>query len=109
MQTQFHVFKGTLDELYEVVKTAAVETNFESYRIEVLKDCYSDAPTYKVRYWRQRLVSLKPASEVPGQPPGQELERQGVWVEDHLPWVQADDADGALHQALGFLSQRFQK
>jgi hypothetical protein len=91
MQVQFEVFKKTLDEVYEVVTTVIVNTGGRSYRIEVLRDCYSSQPTYKVRCWHMRNVG----------------EQQGLWMKDDLAWVQQGDPDAALQQALGFLSRRF--
>ena len=96
MDVQFDLFKDDLHELYEVVRTVHVDTNFQSYRIEVLRDCYGKNHSYKVRSWRREdLESGQPA--------------RAVWVKYDLPWVSAEDAIGALHQGLSFLRERVRK
>ena len=88
MDVQFDLFKGDLDELFEVVRTVLVDTSFESYRLEVLRNCYPSDLPYKVRCWR--LEDLN-------------------WVKYDLPWVAAPNATDALHVGLSRLKERVRK
>ncbi len=73
-----------LSEAYEVVKTAVVVMNERTYRIEVLKSYWNPNDPFNTRAW---------------------IKRDGTWVEYDLPWTSRPDADSALAQALGFLSE----
>ena len=92
-----------LTEAYEVVKTVEVVHNRRIYRIDVIK-CYSTPPVhYEVRYWKREWVVLQQGDMTNGKFDNKP-ENMWVLVQSSLPWVHSDDPEGALHQALNFLT-----
>ena len=98
-----------LSEAYEVVKTAIVVMDEETYRIEVLKSYSNPSVPFSTRAWIEEDVTVQPT--YPQGPKGFERqpESREVWVDYDLPWTARDTADGALAQALGFLAEQAKK
>lgn len=99
------------NEAYIVEKTVEVvaENGGESQtiRIEALRDLRDGH--YSTRAYRQEHVTLQPTYPQTGGEYDQLPKEFRVWVDYDLPWTHRDDADGALSQALGFLSERCNK
>jgi len=76
----------------------------QTIRIEALCDLRDGH--YCTRAYRQEHVVLQPAYPQTGEKYDRAPEVFRVWVDYNLPWTHREDADGALSQALGFLSER---
>jgi hypothetical protein len=98
-----------ITEVYEVVKTIEVHlASNRVFRLEALLIADNpDAPEYSVRYYeRQTLYKAKNAPGGVSTQQSPEASEVHVWVPDQLPWVRNRTADGALQQALGFVTDR---
>lgn len=90
------------DPQYVEVVALIAGTN-EHIRIEALFNPHNKQ--YSTRAFVQKHVTITPtytSTENPDQKP----EELSMWVDYELPWVLRDSAEGALTQALGFLSDR---
>lgn len=108
------IVKSTYDacsEAYIVEKTVEVVAQIgeenETIRIEALRDLRDGH--YSARAYRREHVTVQPTYPQTGAKYDRSPEVFQVWVDYDLPWVHREDADGALSQALGFLSQRCKK
>jgi len=98
-------------EAYIVEKTveivAEIAEENQTIRIEALRDLRSGR--YCTRAYRQEHVTLQPTHPITGGKHDRPLTRFRVWVDYSLPWIDREDADGALSQALSFLNERCNK
>jgi hypothetical protein len=98
-------------EAYIIEKTVEVVAKIgeenEMIRIEALRDLRDGH--YSTRAYRREHVTLQPTHLQTGGKYDRSPEVFKVWVNFDLPWVHREDADGALSQALGFLSERCNK
>ena len=108
----FQTVKDFLAEAYEVVRSVDVvgRKSEKIIRVEVLK-CLSKSNTFntfKCLYWQYEHITAQPTypkvTDASGTPAGERgLENYEILVCSDFPWVEADSADLALSQALGFL------
>jgi hypothetical protein len=92
-----------LTEAYEVVKTVEVVHKRKIYRINVLK-CYSNPPVhYQAECWKQEWVVLQQGDMTNGKFDNRP-ENMWVLVRSSLADVYSDKPEGALRQALNFLT-----
>jgi hypothetical protein len=98
IQDPFSRFGKEFSEMYEVVRTVITVRHRRLYKVEVLKDHTAPA-RYKVHFSLQERLIIKPVHSKPNE------EFKKVWVDLTLPWVETDDADSALDQALLQLSE----
>jgi len=96
---------------YIVEKTVDVEAEIrgesQMIRIEALRH-FRDGH-YSTRAYRQEHVTLQPTYPQSGGKNDRLPEDYRIWVDYDLPWTHHEDADSALSQALGFLSERCDK
>ncbi|WP_417799070.1 hypothetical protein [Terasakiella pusilla] len=99
------------NEFYTVAKTIEVVVliNGEQchIRIDALKD--ETQGVYTTHSYFEENVTLQPTYPNSGglfQRPTQDYQ---IWTSFNLPWTRSDTADGALNQALGWLSERCDK
>lgn len=97
MQEPFARFEKDFPEMYEVVRAVIVVRNQRIYKIEVLKDHTAPA-RFKIHYSLEERLEIKPMDS-------KEKEFKKVWIDLTLPWVETDDADSALNQAMFRISQ----
>ena len=99
--------KHFISEVYEVVKTIELVTDFGSIRIEAVKRYSNGESYYATHSYNQIRSRLKDVQETDN---GKDIGTEDiyyVWVLDtSAPWTSRDTADGALAQAIGFLSER---
>ena len=98
MQDPFSRFVKDFPEMYEVVRTVIVVRHRMLYKVEVLKDQTALA-RFKVHFSLQERLAIKPVDSK------SEDDFKKVWVDLTLPWIETDDANSALNQALLQLSQ----
>jgi len=98
-------------EAYIIEKTVEVVAEIGSeiltIRIEALRDLRDGH--FCTRAYRQENVTLQPTYPQTHGKYDRSPDDFTVWVAYDLPWTHREDADGALSQALGFLSQRCSK
>ena len=97
VQDPFARFVHAFPEMYEVVKTVIVVRDRRLYKVEVLKDHVLPG-AFKVHFSRQERLAVEPVDS-------SKEEFKKVWVDFTLPWVETNDANSALNQALLELSQ----
>ena len=98
MQDPFPRFAKDFPEMYEVVRTVIIVRNRALYRVEVLED-HASPVRFKVHFSIQERLTIKTVDS------DSEEEFKKVWVDLTLPWVETQDANSALNQALHQLSQ----
>jgi hypothetical protein len=98
MQDPFSGFAKEFPEMYEVVRTVMVVRNRRLYKVEVLKD-HIPLGGFKVHFSIQERLPINPIDSESKE------KFKKVWVDLTLPWVETQDADSALKQALLQLSQ----
>jgi hypothetical protein len=86
----FQVFQDKFDSLEEVVQTVYADASENQYRIEVCKTRHPHDPNadhFVIHYF---------------------VKRNGQYVDDdtHLPWADGHTKEGALAEALDFISER---
>jgi hypothetical protein len=91
-------FVKEFPEMYEVVRTVVLVRHRRLYKVEVLKD-YTVPARFKIHFSLQERLTIKPVDSE------SEEEFKKVWVDLTLPWIETDDANSALNQALLQLSQ----
>ena len=101
MQEPFSRFEKEFSEMYEIVRTVIVLRDGRTFRIEVVEDCQSERPRFKVNYSVRERANLEVAL-----PRSQKLELHEVWVPVNFPMVDTDDALSALTQAMGFVARK---
>ena len=98
-------------EIYIVEKTveAVVEIagEMQMIRIEALRDLRDDH--FCTRAFMRETVTLQPTFPQTDDKFDRKPEEFQIWVDYDLPWTDREEADQALTQALGFLSQRCNK
>lgn len=91
MEEPFVRFEKELSEMYEVARTAIVVAGRKHIRVEVLKDCRSERPRFKVWY-----STLERSPEL----------GHHVWADANFPsWVDTDNELGAFTQGLEFVAE----
>ncbi len=99
------------NEAYIVEKTVEVVADIggesQTIRIEALRDLYNGR--YSTRSYKEEHVTLQPTYPQRGGRNVRQPKEFRVWVGYDLPWTDRDDADGAISQALAFLSERCDK
>jgi hypothetical protein len=98
MQDPFSRFVRDFPEMYEVVRTILVVRHRRLYKVEVLKN-HTAFASFKVHFSLQERLPVKPIDSK------SEENFKKIWVDLTLPWVETEDADSALNQALLQLSQ----
>ena len=98
IQEPFARFEKDFPEMYEVVRAVIVVRNQRIYKIEVLKDHTAPA-RFKIHYSLEERLEIQPMDSKAMK------EFKKVWVDLTLPWVETDDADSALNQAVFRISQ----
>lgn len=95
-------------EFYVVEKTVEVVVQIlgesQTIRIEALQSLPQGK--YSTRAYIQEHVTVQPTYPQTGSKFDRKPESVRVWVDYDLPWTNRESADEALHQALGFLSER---
>ncbi len=94
----FSRFVQAFPEMYEVVRTVIVVRDRKLYKVEVLMD-HAAPGAFKVHFSRQERLAIEPVDSKSKE------EFKKVWVDLTLPWVETNDANSALNQALLQLSQ----
>jgi len=98
-------------EAYIIEKSVEVVAEIggkeQTLRIEALRDLRDGH--YCTRAYRQEHVTLQPTYPKTFEKYDRSPEEFRIWVDYDLPWTHREDADGALSQALGFLSERCNK
>jgi hypothetical protein len=97
----------TFSEVYQVVRTAVVVMDEQTYRIDVLKGYSTAAAPYTARCWVQQHVTVQPTA--PAAPRKGERKDEGVtiWVEYHLASpVEGKGRKVVLAQALASLAEQ---
>ena len=92
----------TVEKSIEVVVTIRGED--ETIRIDALKD--ELIGRYKTKAYREEHVTLQPTYPQTQGAFDRQPQDYRVWVDYALPWTDRESADGALNQALDFLSDR---
>jgi hypothetical protein len=98
-----------LSEAYEVVHIIEVVMDERRYRIEVLKGYWNPNIPYSARAYIEEDVTIQPTYAQSSKGFEEKPRSMRIWVDYHLPWTSRDTADGALTQALGFLSDGAKK
>jgi len=98
------------NEAYEVEKTIEVVAELyegpTTVRIDALRSLINGR--YSTRAYVEEHVTLQPTYPQTEGRHDRAPEEFRVWVSYSLPWTDRGDADQALTQALGFLSERVQ-
>jgi hypothetical protein len=101
----------TFSEAYIIEKTVMVveysEDDNLTVKIEALYNVHSNR--YEIRSYKKDTFTLQPSYPWTDGKYDRKPGEYEVWVRYDLPSVDADDADGAIRQALLFLSQRLNK
>jgi hypothetical protein len=98
VQDPFSRYVQAFPEMYEVVRTVIVVRDRKLYKVEVLRD-HALPGGFKVHFSRQERLAVEPVDSESKE------EFKKVWVDFTLPWVETNDANSALNQALLELSQ----
>jgi hypothetical protein len=98
VQDPFSRYVKAFPEMYEVVRTVIVVRDRRLYKVEILKD-HALPGGFKVHFSRQERLAVEPVDSQSKE------EFKKVWVDFTLPWVETNDANSALNQALLQLSQ----
>jgi hypothetical protein len=98
VQDPFSRFVQAFPEMYEVVRTVIVVRHRTLYKVEVLRD-HAVPGGFKVHFSRQERLAIESVDSKAKE------EFKKVWVDLILPWVEKNDANSALNQALLQLSQ----
>ena len=98
VQDPFSRFVEAFPEMYEVVRTVIVVRHRKLYKVEVLRD-HAVPGGFKVHFSRQERLAIEPVDL------NSKEEFKKVWVGFTLPWVETEDANSALNQALLQLSR----
>ncbi len=96
-------------EAYEVVRTVDVWVNLQHFRIEVLR-CFSNPNTpYVVQYYKEETVEIQHTYPQTLGKFDRDVESVRIWKDIDVANVRMPDAEAALNQAIGFLSERFRQ
>jgi len=94
-------------EFYLIEKSVEVVVHIhgesETLRIEALRDLRDGH--YCTRSFIQEHLTIQSTYPQSNGNFGRKPEEFRVWVSYDLPWIDRDSADGAIEQALGFLSE----
>ena len=91
-------FTKDFPEMYEVVRTVIVVRHRRLYKVEVLKD-HTALASFKVHFSLQERLAIEQIDSESKE------QFKKVWVDLTLPWVETQDANSALKQALLQLSE----
>jgi hypothetical protein len=91
--------------LFAVLESFATASIDRRIRIDVLHGL-KPPNVFRIAAYIEESITAQPTYPQTEERFDREPESMRVWTSYHLPWVERDSADGALAQALGFLSER---
>ena len=98
---------NAFSEVYEVVRTAVVVLDEQTYRIEVLKGYATPDVPYIARCWVQQQVTVSPTAPDTPRKGARKDERVTLWVEYPFPSpVEGKGPKTTLTHALACLAEQ---
>jgi hypothetical protein len=98
---------AAFSEAYQVVRTAVVVMEAQTYRIEVLKRYGTTAAPYTARCWVQQQVTVSPPAPATPRKGARPNEGVTIWVDHPFPSpVEGKGRKEVLAQALAALAEQ---